>query len=48
MVYSKKKMHIDGIQEINAVDGYQIKLEADNSENDAVNYSYDDVKNLAE
>ena len=48
MVYSKKKMHIDGIQEINVVDGYQIKLEADNSENDAVNYSYEDVKNLAE
>jgi len=48
IVYNKKKMHVDGIQEINVVDGYRIKLEEENSENDAVSYSYDDIKNLSE
>ena len=46
--YTMKKMHIDGIQEINVVDGYRIKLEEENGENDSVNYSYDDVKNLTD
>ena len=47
-VYKMKKMHIDGIQEINIVDGYRIKLETDSTENDAVCYSYDDIKNLTD
>ena len=46
--YKEKKMHIDGIQEVNIIDGYRIKLELNNSEINAVNYSYDDVKNLSE
>ena len=47
-IFNKKKMHIDGIQEINVIDGYRIKLESDYHKNDAVNYSYEDVKNLSE
>ena len=27
--YIEKKMHVDGIQEITAVDGYRVKLEED-------------------
>ena len=44
--YKKKKMHIDGIQELNIIDGYRINLILDNSSDDTVNYSYDDVKTL--
>ena len=45
-IYRKKKMHIDGIQELNIIDGYRINLIWDDSSDDAVNYSYDDVKTL--
>ena len=45
-MYKKKKMHIDGIQELNIIDGYRINLILDNSSDDTVNYSYDDVKTL--
>ena len=45
-MYKKKKMHIDGIQELNIIDGYRINLIWDDSSDDKVNYSYDDVKNL--
>ena len=44
--YKKKKMHIDGIQELNVIDGYRINLRWDNSLNDTVKYGYDDVKTL--
>jgi hypothetical protein len=44
--YQKNKMHIDGIQEINAVDGYSIKLVEDNSADDMVIYDYNHVKNI--
>ena len=37
-------MHIDGIQELNAADGYRIKLVKDNLVDDMVIYNYDDVK----
>ena len=45
-VFNKKKMHIDGIKQLNIVDGYRIKLEAENGDNDAVIYSYDDIKKV--
>ena len=44
--FQDKKMHIDGIQELNIIDGYRIKLEAENIINDINNFSYDDVKNI--
>jgi len=43
--FKKNKMHIDGIQEINAVDGYRINLVNDNLMDDMIIYNYDDVKN---
>ena len=45
-IYKKKKMHIDGIQELNIIDGYRIELVADNSTDNSVIYGYDDVKTL--
>ena len=44
--YENKKMHIDGIQELNAVDGYRIQLVQDDSAGDKVIYSYDEVKKI--
>ena len=44
--YQKNKMHIDGIQELNIVEGYGIKLVKDNSKNDMVIYNYNDVINI--
>ena len=44
--YKKKKMHIDGIQELNIIDGYSIKLVASNSTDNSVIYGYDKVKTL--
>ena len=45
-IYKKKKMHIDGIQELKIIDGYRINLIKDDLSNDTVNYGYDDVKTL--
>lgn len=45
-VCKKYKMHIDSIQELNAVDGYSIKLVGDNLADDIVIYGYNDVKNI--
>ena len=45
-IYKRKKMHIDGIQELNIVEGYGIKLVKDNSKNDMVIYNYNDVINI--
>jgi len=45
-MYKKKKMHIDGIQELNIIDGYRINLIWDDASDDTVNYSYDDVKSF--
>tara|TARA_B110000263_G_scaffold24398_1_gene18737 strand:+ start:11923 stop:12201 length:279 start_codon:yes stop_codon:yes gene_type:complete len=47
--YKDKKMHIDGIREIDSVEDYRVTLEKKNEE--AVNiegakYSYDDVKRI--
>ena len=44
--YKKKKMHIDGIQELNIIDGYSIKLVASNSTDNSVIYGYDEIKTL--
>ena len=45
-IYKKKKMHIDGIQELKIIDGYRINLIRDDLSNDTVNYGYEDVKTL--
>jgi len=39
-------MYIDGIQELNVVDGFRINLISENNDNDAVIYSYDGVKKM--
>ena len=44
IAFKKNKMHIDGIQELNAANGYRIKLVKDNLIDDMVIYNYDDVK----
>ena len=45
-VYKRKKMHIDGIQELNIVDGFRISLVPEKTENDSICYGYEDVKKL--
>ena len=45
--FKKNKMHIDGIQELNVVDGYRIKLVKDDLIDDMVIYNYDHVKNIS-
>ena len=47
LAFKKNKMHIDGIQELNTVDGYKIKLVKDDIIDDMVIYNYDDVKNIS-
>ena len=44
--YKEKKMHIDGIQELNVVDGFRINLIPEKNDNDTVIYDYDEVKNM--
>ena len=46
--YKEKKMHIDGIKELDSVNGYKIILEKNhNDEHDVESqYSYDDVKEI--
>ena len=44
--FKKNKMHIDGIQELNQVDGYRIKLIKADLADDMVIYNYDEVKNI--
>ena len=46
--YKKKKMHIDGIREIDSVDGYNVVLERNEKrvQDSGNNYSYDDVKKM--
>ena len=39
-------MHIDGIQELNVVDGFQINLIPEENDNDNVVYGYDEIKNM--
>ena len=46
--YKKKKMHIDGIREVDSVDGYKIVLERNEkrAQDSGHKYSYDDVKKM--
>ena len=46
LTYKTKKMHIDGIQELNVVDGFRINLIPEKNDNDTVIYGYDEVKNM--
>ena len=46
LAFKKNKMHIDGIQELNHVDGYRIKLIKDDLADDMVIYNYDDIKKI--
>ena len=45
-IYKRKNMHIDGIQELNTVDGFQINLIPEINDNNAVTYTYDEVKEI--
>ena len=44
--YKIKKMHIDGIKEINNVDDYEVHLIKNPKQNKAKVYSYDESKKL--
>ena len=48
--FKDKKMHIDGIMEVNEVDGYSVNLKSINNEKDLSGsfkkYSYDEVKKI--
>ena len=46
LAFKKNKMHIDGIQELNVVDGYRIKLAKDDVTDDSTIYNYDVIKNI--
>ncbi len=45
-IFVKKKMHIDGIQEITQVDGYQLNFTATNNQVENKVYSYNEIKQL--
>lgn len=45
-VFMRKKMHIDGIQEINQVEGYSISLHFDENKIENKIYSYNEIKQL--
>ena len=46
--YKIKKMHIDGIREVDVVDGYKMGLEKydNHQKRSSSDYSYDEVKNI--
>jgi hypothetical protein len=44
--FRDKKMHIDGIKEINSVDDYEVHLIKNPKQNKAKVYSYDESKKL--
>ena len=46
LLFKKKKMHIDGIQELNVVDGYRIQLVKDESTEETLIFTYEDVKSI--
>ena len=47
-IFKSKNMHIDAVQEINTVDGYQVTLQKDVTENTiCISYDYTQMKNLA-
>ena len=44
--FKSKKMHIDGIKEINRVDGYDISLNKSNQSSENQTFDYDKSKTL--
>ena len=44
--FKSKQMHIDGIKEINQVDGYDISLNKSNHTNENQTFNYDKSKTL--
>ncbi len=46
-IFIRKKMHIDGMQEISHVDGYAIKLEQSDDDKPNTVMGYDSVKALS-
>ena len=46
IIYKKKEMHIDGIKELNTIDGYKIKLIKDILKDNSIIYNYDEVKKI--
>ena len=45
-LFQSKRMHVDGLQEIRAVDGFRIQLEADlalNSQTEIINFKHRDL-----
>ena len=47
-IFKKKKMHIDGIHEINSIDGFCVKLIPQDMQNDSVIYNYKDIKKMSD
>ena len=45
-VFKEKNMHIDGIQEISCVDGYEIVLAQSTKIHDNKQFTYNEIKNL--
>ncbi len=45
-IFQAKKMHIDGIQEINQVEGYAITLQSTDKHTNNKIYSYNEIKEL--
>ena len=45
-IFKEKKMHIDGIQELNTIDGYDIELTKANKNNSIATYNYQEVKKI--
>ena len=45
-IFIEKRMHIDGIQEINNVDGYDILLKLNDQTPENKKFGYDEVKAL--
>lgn len=45
-IFQNKKMHIDGIQEINQVEGYSVNLQPSANEIENKIYSYNEIKQL--
>ena len=45
-LFKIKKMHIDGIQQVDNVDGFRVELISEESNNENMTYDYDEVKKI--
>lgn len=45
-IFKAKKMHIDGIQELNYVDGYTVSLQSTDQQDINKIYSYNEIREL--